>query len=226
MLGHTHALTGLAAGAAAATLVLHEPLPSALTLTVLSAAFATFPDLDQTCSSAGRSLGPVSRLAAIVIRRVSGGHRHGTHSVAGVAAFTGLAVLASAFRADIAGMAGLALLVALALAAGLRALRVHPATGDVLALAGAAAVAVAGVGLALVPLACALGCAVHIAGDALTTEGVPLAWPFTLRRFWLLPHPMRFETGHIAERWAVAPFTLAVVALLAWHAVSLPGYLA
>lgn len=174
MLGHTHALTGLAAGAAAATLVLHEPLPSALTLTVLSAAFATFPDLDQTCSSAGRSLGPVSRLAAIVIRRVSGGHRHGTHSVAGVAAFTGLAVLASAFRADIAGMAGLALLVAL----------------------------------------------------ALTTEGVPLAWPFTLRRFWLLPHPMRIETGHIAERWAVAPLTLAVITLLAWHAVSLPGYLA
>ena len=168
----------------------------------------------------------MSRLAAVVIRRASGGHRHGTHSVAGVAAFTGLAVLASAFRADIAGMAGLALLVALALAAGLRALRVHPATGDVLALAGAAAVAVLGFGLALVPLACALGCAVHIAGDALTTEGVPLAWPLTLRRFWLLPRPMRFETGHLAERWAVAPLLIAAIAVLAWHAVSLPAFLA
>jgi membrane-bound metal-dependent hydrolase YbcI (DUF457 family) len=159
------------------------------------------------------------------LQRVSGGHRHGTHSAIGVATFTGLAWLACAFRHDLAGRIGLAFFLAVAFAAGLRALRLGGHWADLLAIAAACAVAWEGWGLALVPLACGLGCATHIAGDALTVEGVPLCWPFTWRHQFLLPPGLRFETGHVAERLVVDPLLIAGVAILAvlaadpalWH---------
>lgn len=225
MRGHTHALSGIAAGAAAGLYALHLPAAGTVTLACLAGAAATLPDLDQRCSSAGRSLGPLSDLAARVIRAASGGHRHGTHSIIGIAVFTLLAILAAAFRRDPAGLAGLALLLALAIAAGLRALAVHHHLADAVALAAAAAIAWTGWQLALVPAAIAIGCAAHIAGDMLTTEGCPLAWPVTLRHSWLAPRLLRIETGHWAEHVIVAPALVAAIVLLAWHAVTIPGFL-
>jgi hypothetical protein len=58
----------------------------------------------------------------------------------------------------------------------------------------------------------------------LTTEGVPLAWPLTDRHFGL-PRPLSFTTGTWREHWVVAPALLLALGLLAWHAVTLPGYL-
>lgn len=224
MRGHTHALSGLAAGAATGLYVFHLTAPAAATLACLAGAAATLPDLDQRCSSAGRSLGPLSDLAARAIRAASGGHRHGTHSIIGIAAFTAAAVLAAAFRRDAAGLAGLILLLALAIAAGLRALYVHHHLADAVAIAAAGTIAWTGWQLTLVPAAIAIGCAAHIAGDMATTEGCPLAWPVTLRHAWLAPRPLRIETGHWAERVIVTPALVAAIAVLAWHAVTLPGF--
>ncbi len=74
-----------------------------------------------------------------------------------------------------------------------------------------------GYGLEFVPLAAVLGAGTHILGDMLTRCGCPLAWPVTMREFHLLPRPMRFTTGKLAEHVIVTPLLLAAFAFLAWH---------
>ena len=225
VLGRDHALSGLAAGTAAG-LYLTRPAPAGtLVLAGLAAGFATLPDLDSTGACAARSLGPLSETFAWCVRKVSGGHRHGTHSLAGAAVFTGLTWLAWVFRATVPGRVALALIVALAVAAGLRALRLGGHVGDAAAAAGAGWLAWLGWPLAVVPFACAIGVVTHLAGDCLTTEGCPLWLPLSGVHAWLLPRSLRFETGHAAERWLVSPALLALLGCLAWRGLSAPGIL-
>lgn len=221
MLGHSHALTGAAAGAAAGLYLTHPGIAGTVVLAGLTAGFATLPDLDSCGGCAARSLGPLSEAFAWCVRKISGGHRHGTHSLAGVAVFTGLSWLAWAFRATLPGKVALALIVALAIAAGLRALRLGGHFADALAALAAGALAWSGWPLAMVPLACALGCSVHLLGDSLTTEGIPAWLPLSHAHAWLSPRPLRFETGHVAERWLVSPALLVLLGFLAWHAFTL-----
>jgi membrane-bound metal-dependent hydrolase YbcI (DUF457 family) len=217
-LGHTHALSGVVTGLAVGSLVLHEHPAPLLLLTGLTAAYALAPDLDGCHSTEARSFGFVTWCLARCIRTVSGGHRHGTHSALGIGAFAGFAWLACLYRHDWPGRIALFVILAVGLAAAADALRIGPAHAEsVLALAGAAAMCWTGYGLALVPLAAALGCAAHLAGDALTRCGVPLLWPATMREFHLTPRPLRFTTGKLAEHVIVTPLLLAALAFLAWH---------
>src|SRR5581483_5610569 len=186
MLGHSHALSGAAAGLAVGTLILHEHAGPLALLTALTSAYALAPDLDSCGSTAARSLGFATRIIARGVRAVSGGHRHGTHSLLGTAAFTAMAWAACHWRHDWPGRVLLALVLIAGLTAASDALRLGH-TGNLLGLGTAAVMAVGGFGLALVPVAAAGGCAVHIAGDMLTRTGCPLLWPATLRDFWLLP---------------------------------------
>jgi len=139
--GYTHALSGLAAGAAAGEYVKHLPVASTATLAVLAAGFATVPDLDQCHSTAARSLGFLSHGFAWVVQKVSGGHRHGSHSALGVAVFTVLAWAACHYRATVPGRAGLAFTVALAAASALRALHLGGHHADVAGVAAGGVVA-------------------------------------------------------------------------------------
>lgn len=206
-------------GAAIGEFPLHLGPAGIVTLASFTAAFATLPDLDTRHSCAARSLGFFSAGFAFLVGKVSGGHRHGTHSILGVAVFTALAWAACVFRHAEHGRIRfvLAVFLALAFAAGLRALRIGGHWVDLLAIAGAVFIAWHGWGLALIPLACALGCLAHLAGDALTVEGIPLFWPFTLRHFRLLPPPIAFTTGTLPERAIVAPALLLALGFLAWH---------
>jgi membrane-bound metal-dependent hydrolase YbcI (DUF457 family) len=232
MLGHSHALAGGVTGAAASEFVLHSGVIGTLDLAAFTACFATLCDLDTCGSCAARSLGFFSEGFAWLVSRVSGGHRHATHSVLGVAVFTAAASLACLFRHAPAGRWVLAVFLALAFAAGLRAFRLHGHLADLAGMAAAIGVAVPGYGVALIPLACGLGCATHIAGDMCTKSGCPLAWPFTMHEFrWWRP-PLAFVTGTRPETLIVDPvLTVAAVALglwavapaldlLAWHAAT------
>ena len=128
--------------------------------------------------------------------RISGGHRHATHSFLGIAVFTALAWVSCHFRADWGGRAGLALLMTLSVSAALEAL--HLARGQVADLAGVAVAAAAiwyGYGLRFIPIAVLLGCATHITGDMLTDSGCMLGYPWSRQRFHLLPEPLAFTTG-------------------------------
>ena len=220
MLGHSHSLSGAVAGAAAGEFVLHLPLPGTLALAAFTAGMALTPDLDSCGSSQARCLGFLTRLIAWVIRSVSGGHRHLTHSALGIAAFTGLAWAACHFRADVAGKAGLALLITTGISSALEAMHVTDGhLADLLGIAAAAGVIWYGYGLALIPLATALGTGIHLIGDSCTDSGVMWAYPFSQHRF-RLPEPVAFTTGSRPETWIIDPLLTVALLALAFHALS------
>src|SRR5215472_2301170 len=141
MLGHSHALSGAVTGMATGIL-LHLPVSQVAALAGFTAGMALLPDLDKCGSSPARCLGFLSEAIAWVAGRISGGHRHATHSVLGVAIFTGLAWACGQFRHDWAGKAGLALLLTLSAAAALEALHIARGHAADLIAIGAAARAV------------------------------------------------------------------------------------
>jgi membrane-bound metal-dependent hydrolase YbcI (DUF457 family) len=232
MLGHSHALSGAVTGLAAGIL-LHMPVPHVVALAGFTAGMALLPDLDKCGSSPARCLGFLSEAIAWIFSRISGGHRHATHSVLGVAVFTCVAWICTHYRADWAGKAGLALLMTLSAAGALEAL--HIARGHVADIVG---IAVAtwevwtGYGLSLIPLAVLIGCGTHIAGDMLTDSGCMLGYPVLRHRFHLLPEPLAFTTGTRPELLLVDPVLSAGLLVLAgwiidpafvaaqWHAVA------
>lgn len=230
MLGRHHALSGLVTGAATAEFALHAGPATTAALAALFAAQATVPDLDTCGSCASRSLGFLSEGFAWMVGKLARGHRHGTHSLLGVAVLTGITWLACDLRALLPFRILLALLLAVAIAAGLRALRLGGHFADVIAICLAAGIAWRGWDLGLVPLACAGGCLTHIAGDALTDSGVPLLWPLSEYRFKAWPEPFAFTTGSRPESAVAFVLVLALIPLsilaidpasgpLAWAAV-------
>ncbi|NKX50691.1 metal-dependent hydrolase, partial [Arthrobacter deserti] len=62
-----------------------------LTGALVSAGAALVPDADHHNATIAHSLPPVSRVVCAGIGSVAGGHRRGTHSVAGIAAFVAVA---------------------------------------------------------------------------------------------------------------------------------------
>jgi len=223
-MGRTHVIAGGAAGLATGTAFHLTGVPLA-EWTAITAAAATLPDIDQVGSCASRSLGFASTLVAHAARRLSGGHRHFTHTLPGAAVFAGLAWLGGHYRHDPAGRWGLALLLAIAFTGAARALAIPGHLDDLTALAAAVAMAVTGWGLALAPAAIGAGALAHIAADACTDEGVPLAWPLWRGHVRFLPEPLAFTTGSRPEA-VFAGAMIAALAGLAWlalHAATVPA---
>jgi membrane-bound metal-dependent hydrolase YbcI (DUF457 family) len=219
MLGHSHALSGAVAGLGAG-LLLHMPNPQIAVLAGFTSGMALLPDLDTCGSSPARALGFLSEAVAWIVGRVTGGHRHATHSILGIATFTGLAWLSAHFRHDWAGKAGLALLLMLSTVGALEALHlVRGHAADLVGTAVASLVVWHGYGLKLIPVAVAIGCAAHIAGDMLTDSGCMLGFPVSRHRFHLLPEPLAFTTGTRPELLIVDPVLSGALLILAgWAA--------
>jgi membrane-bound metal-dependent hydrolase YbcI (DUF457 family) len=181
---------------------------------------ALLPDLDKCGPSPARCLGFLSEAVAWVIGKLSGGHRHATHSFLGIALFTGLAWVSCHYRGDWAGKAGLALLMTLSVSAGLEALRIARGhLADVIGITVAAWEIWFGYGLRLIPLAVFLGCSTHIIGDMLTDSGCMLTFPLSRQRYHVLPEPLAFTTGTGPELLIVDPvLTAALLVLALWAA--------
>lgn len=217
-MGRTHALSGAVAYLAIAP-VLHATAAQAAVGAICTAGAALLPDLDHPRATATHTVGPVTRVLGWVIRRLAGGHRRGTHSVLGIAAFAGLAALAA--RTDVTAAVALWLLATFAA----RALRGRAPAVERLAVAGATAVGawwlVARHGLDpwFLPVAVAVGAAVHVIGDLMTEQGARVLWPITSRSFRIAS----IDTGHAVERWLIAPALWAALAVLLYRtATSVP----
>jgi membrane-bound metal-dependent hydrolase YbcI (DUF457 family) len=217
MLGHSHALSGAVAGLGTG-IFLQLPLAQTATLAGFTAGMALLPDLDKCGSSPARCLGFLSELVAWIIGKVTGGHRHATHSILGVAAFTVLAWASCHYRHEWVGKAGLALLMTLTVSAALEALRIARShAADLIGIAVAAGETWYGYGLRLIPIAVFVGCCTHIAGDMLTDSGCMLTFPLSKQRYHLLPEPLAFTTGTRPELFLVDPLlTVALVVLAGW----------
>ena len=229
MLGHSHAMSGLAAGAATLPWAPLTGLPEQAAWVAAWGGFAMLPDLDQgglhwrgampklSGSTVARMWGPISTSFAGLVATIARGHRNGTHDVL-------LAPVVFGLLAALAGRNPWSSLVLLALAIGLSLQALHVVIpGKVestvvgnLVLSFAGAWWVTGTGshaLEWLPWAVAGGVVTHILGDWLTVGGVPI--PLT----WLDGSPVRvaaglFRTGAGVERLVAAAFTVAAVVLV------------
>lgn len=239
MMGANHAATGAAAwfavaGTAPWTLGLY-PMTGAELLVgaAVCAGAALLPDADHHAGTIATSLPPVSRAVTRTVANLSGGHRHGTHSLLGITVLTGLAAFVGSLRlplpdgSSLSAGAGIVSLLLVAYAA--KALRMTSDASWFRSWLLASAVAVTVTLFApddptWLVVCVGLGCIVHVLGDMLTTGGVPLLWPFTpdpprwwannrtLRRVWHRNGwgglPILGRTGS-AREWALAvPVTL------------------
>jgi membrane-bound metal-dependent hydrolase YbcI (DUF457 family) len=213
MMGRTHCLSGATGWAATCSLAplagVHPHWPAVAAGLLSTAGAALLPDLDHPEATASHTFGPVSHAFTRIVHRVSGGHRHATHSLA----FAVLVPL-SMWLGDVLGgrwFASTVLFVLFAFAA--RAL--HLARGLAPAVGTALSVVVYLLlpDLSWLPWSVAAGILAHLAGDCLTKEGCPLLWPHSAH--YMIPIVQR--TGNRMETLLFAPlFTLGTVALLAF----------
>ena len=211
MLGHSHALSGLAAGAATLPWAPVGGTVGQVAWIAAVGGMAMLPDLDHSGSTVSDMWGPLTDVPSGAVGRLAQGHRWGTHD----AVLAPLAFGALALAAANASWSSL-LLMALAIGLALRALHfVIPGRAEntvvgnlVLSWVGAWLLLAHSPSPAWLPWAVALGVLTHIAGDALTTQGVPVPVLWLLRRSRLALTPLR--TGTTLEKAVLAPLFLGV----------------
>ena len=206
MLGHSHALSGLAAGAATLPWAPVGDTVGQVAWIAAVGGMAMLPDLDHNGSTVSDMWGPITDVPSGAVGRLAQGHRWGTHD----AVLAPLAFGALALAAAHAVWSSL-LLLALAIGLALRALHfVIPGRAEntvvgnlVLSWAGAWLLLEHSPSPAWLPWAVALGVLTHIAGDALTTQGVPVPLLWLLRRSRVKLSPLR--TGASLEKLVLVP---------------------
>jgi membrane-bound metal-dependent hydrolase YbcI (DUF457 family) len=216
VLGHSHALSGLAVGAATLPWAPVQGTVAQVAWVSAVGGFAMLPDLDQQGSTISRMWGPLTDAPSGVINAIARGHRWGTHdAVLGPLVF-GLLVYAASWQ-----YWSSLLVLALAIGLALRALHVvipgraeNTVIGNlVLSWGGAWLLLAHSPGPAWLPLAVVAGVLTHIAGDGLTKEGVPVPLVWLVRRSRLAPVHLR--TGATVERVVLVPlFVVVTVAFL------------
>jgi membrane-bound metal-dependent hydrolase YbcI (DUF457 family) len=219
MMGSHHALSGAAAWIALTSQV-HVPLGAittpmgwgeqSLTLgwglldvgplglitgAMVTAGAALVPDADHHNATIAHSLPPLSNSVCAGVGALAGGHRRGTHSLIGLAAFVATAWVAGLWTVETEWFGtvypGAGILCVLLVAFAAKALKFLPdglqkipwAVG----LSVAAFIAVyAPEQQNWFPLAMGIGVVMHVLGDMLTTGGVNLLWPLRIKppKFW------------------------------------------
>lgn len=197
MMWRSHMVVGASSWLAAQTLagpLLGAPLEStqrACGATVAAGA-ALLCDMDTPGSRLANTLGPVTRLAARLIGRAFGGHRHGTHSLLFCAAVGALSTITLAQGELVALSPTVTLSVSDIAALAIAYLTAALSLGGLLGLRGARAGALAALLVAaatstqppaaLVSAAVTIGCASHLLADWLTPDGIAPLWPLWKRR--------------------------------------------
>lgn len=177
MMGFSHALTGVLAAVIAAQVLDSTWGAVAIGAVVLTGA-SLVPDLDCGSSTVSNTLGPLTRLLSWVIRRGTGGHRRGTHSIAGAGLLAVLAQVAVDHRDQFWAMVALGVVLFLCIAGPLRLMKIRGWLDDVIPIPIAAVmVAWDAVPLDLLPVCLFIGFLVHILGDMITKMGCPVFWP-------------------------------------------------
>lgn len=195
MMGTSHAVTGAAAWVAVTAttlpaLHLYPVTPAGVVLgAAVCAGAALLPDADHHDATIAHSVPVLGRVAAGTVESVSGGHRHGMHSLLAVLGILAATIALSTLRWTPTGwdhpvQLGSALAVMACVTFAVKVLTLVRSWPAAWALgAGAAALVAlwAPSEFSWLPVCIGLGFAVHLIGDALTTEGIPLLWPLNPR---------------------------------------------
>lgn len=217
MLNRDHTMFGAATFALAAEGVHaahigmpHLPVAQFAAGILVCAGFSQLPDIDEPGSAISRRFSILTQGISEAISKVSGGHRHGTHSLLFVALVGGLCALAS--RSALAEAIVGAVFVYIGVSMVIPWIRTGIVTQAAIAGLCGWYLYHRPIGLAWMAAIGAFGVLAHLAGDALTVQGVPLLWPFNRHMFRL---PLIGRTGSARERILVPLFSLACVGLAA-----------
>ena len=214
-MGSTHAVTGAGLFLGVTPFLLPDAgIPEVALGAAVAAGFSVLPDIDHPDATIVRRLGPLGRFLARGVEKISGGHRNGTHSLLAVALLAAaLWLMVSSSPVWISAAAAFGVWIGVGLMAravgGWVPLRVALPIG----IAGGGAVYLGWVSPVVVAAAALIGYQAHLLGDGLTTQKVPLLWPFSKARHGL---PL-MDTGSTTEtvlRIALLPAIVALVWLL------------
>lgn len=220
MMGHSHAISGAMATSVAAAFqpALIAPNPQTYTMScLLAAGAAVIADSDLPNARAAKTFGPIVN----IIGAVSGGHRHGTHTIWAAGLVAAACWGASLWALQVAGVTiypvgFLAVFIAMGL--GLAALT---GLNRWIVLSVAAVVAAGAAILVPDPLWLTVvvggGYLVHLMGDILTTKGVKVFRPLPP----LIRIPLLGDSGSARET-VLAVFMVAVWVVLTFTVI-VPG---
>lgn len=221
MMGPQHALTGAVAWSIVVA-VDHPATPVLVAGYAVTAGAALWPDVDHPDSTVTRSLGPLTWLMSKLVHAVSGGHRRGTHSLAGCAIMGGVTAGAVQARPAVWATVVLAVILSVMLAAlvhviPLRSFR-RGWTDELVAVAIAVGIAMwPGLDLEALAPAVLIGTLTHALGDAITRQGIPFMWPISRKNYRLA----YLRAGGPTEKWLIRPLAvLAIPAIPLWGPLS------
>ncbi|WP_298252779.1 metal-dependent hydrolase [uncultured Arthrobacter sp.] len=208
---------------------------------LVTAGAALLPDADHHNATIAHSLPPLSNAVCSGIGAISGGHRHGTHSIIGIVAFVSMAWVAGLWTLDTEAFGrvfpGAGLLAVLLVSFAAKALKIIPdrmrkSPWAVGLVAGAFVCAFAPEEQFWFPVAVGLGVSVHVLGDMLTTGGCNLLHPFTLKppgaiaalpvvgRIWrkngFVAVPVLGNAGSVREWCLLVPISLYAIGGVGW----------
>jgi len=180
-MGRSHLLLGaagyLVAESAAPGLGMHTAGAAELAAgTLVASGSAMLPDLDHPQATMARSLGPVTWFLSRAVHTLAGGHRKGTHTVWAWALITFLV------WQMLQGTHSPWVVLILCIFSASLFLRVLTEADGLIcfllaAVLGGAATLAAGHSHSWLLVAVSLGYALHMLGDIVTTEGIPLFFP-------------------------------------------------
>lgn len=216
MMGRTHAETGLFAAIGTAYLIKAD-VPTAVLLCTTLPGTAILNDIDHPDSTVSRTYGPITGVLSKVLT-----HRRQTHSVPGIMAFSTAVYFASVHFENMISKGFLMLVLVLIWAATLRLFKIPGWLDDFAPIPFAALITFGQPWLdqlgiprfpfEYLPFMVCLGMLVHVVGDLITHQPIPLWWPVSKRKTAL----KLFKAGSIPEYWIVAPMTLIGTAYVGW----------
>jgi membrane-bound metal-dependent hydrolase YbcI (DUF457 family) len=216
MMGRSHALSGALAFAGVSLVYPLSPAELVIGAAVTTGA-ALLPDIDHPQATVSNTFGPITRVFSWAIRTLAGGHRVGTHSIAGIAALALLAQAGVNLRHSTTGRVILSVVLILALSGVVRLFKIPGYLDDFLPVPIAAGiVCFTSIPLAVVPPALALGCSIHVLGDMLTKQKIPIFWPVSDTGYAL----KFFKAGGPMENLIVVPAMVLGIGWTLWLHVS------
>lgn len=220
MMGPQHALTGAVAWSILVS-VDHPPGPVLVAGYAITAGAALWPDVDHPDSTVSQSLGPLTWLMCRVVQALSGGHRRGTHSLAGCAIMGGVTAGAVQARPAVWATVVLAVMLSVMLASLVHVIPIRWMRRGWVDELVAVAVAVTiawwpGLNLEALAPAVLIGTLTHALGDAITRQGIPFLWPISKKNVRLA----YLRAGGPTEKYLIRPLAvLAIPAIPLWEPV-------
>lgn len=254
MMGTSHAISGAAAWIAVTSspivlpaLGFHQVGPvGVITGAIVCAGAALLPDADHHNATIAHSVPVAGKVAARTVGKVSGGHRHATHGLIAIVGIVFLTYWLERFQWTPTGwwaggrtlQIGSIIAVTACVTFGSKVLKIAKTWFRAWVYGVAVGL---GVGMFLpdqlnwLPICIGLGFVIHILGDMLTVEGVPLLYPWNPKPPKALASPVWKSNGYFSlpvlgsagswrEWWLVwAPCTAYVIWGVAANVMAIAG---